>query len=87
MKNTLSILLVVALMALTSATTVKIMEVKPTVPEQVEVRVFNGPMTYKEIQRFIHTRTKDGWVVKSVSTSFYGQQISHQEGIVVMEKY
>jgi hypothetical protein len=84
MKNTFYLLLGIALVILTSATTIKVMTVKPATPKYFIVKEFYG-MGYPEKQtNFIRNMIKKGWILKSQSLAGTS---SYLNGIVVMEKY
>lgn len=84
MKNAFYVLLGIALIILTSATTVRVMTVKPATPKYFVVKEFMYA-DYNDVQaKYIEKMIKKGWVLKSQSLAgtkdiFYG--------IVVMEKY
>jgi hypothetical protein len=74
----------IALIILTSATTVSVMTVKPATPKYVVVKEFTNA-NYDDVQaKYIRKMIKKGWVLKSQSLA--GIQYTFY-GIVVMEKY
>jgi hypothetical protein len=84
MKKSFYFILGIALVILTSATTVSVMTVKPATPKYFIVKSFEGE-SYSEIQAdYIREMMKKGWILKSQSLS--GRQYT-LNGIVVMEKY
>ena len=84
MKNAFYFMLGIALIILTSATTVSVMTVKPATPKYFVVKEFTDA-DYKDVQaKYIRKMIKKGWVLKSQSLA--GKQYTFY-GIVVMEKY
>ena len=74
----------IALVILTSATTVSVMTVKPATPKYFIVKEFNDA-DFGDVQaEYIEKMIKKGWILKSQSLG--GKQY-HIYGIVVMEKY
>lgn len=84
MKNTFYFILGIALVILTSATTVRVITVKPATPKYFVVKEFTNA-DFGDVQaEYIEKMIKKGWILKSQSLAgtkhtFYG--------IVVMEKY
>jgi hypothetical protein len=84
MKNAFYFTLGIALIVLTSATTVSVMTVKPATPKYFVVKEFTDA-DYNDVQaKYIRKMIKKGWVLKSQSLA--GKQHTIY-GIVVMEKY
>lgn len=71
----------IALVILTSATTVSVITVKPATPKYFVVKEFTD---IAEQAKYIEKMIKKGWVLKSQSLA--GRQYTIH-GIVVMEKY
>jgi hypothetical protein len=84
MKQAFYFILGIALVILTSVTTVSVMTVKPATPKQFIVKVFNADNYPENQAMFIQDMMKKGWILKSQSLA--GKQ-SLLYGIVVMEKY
>jgi hypothetical protein len=84
MKNVFYFLLGIALIVLTSATTVSVMTVKPATPKSVMTCVGDINHCSKQIRLYIQR----GYVVKFISQS-QGQYSGYDETrcLVVMEKY
>lgn len=74
----------IALVILTSATTVSVITVKPTTPKYFIVKEFRDADYGDEQAKYIQKMIKKGWLLKSQSLA--GKQYSIY-GIVVMEKY
>jgi hypothetical protein len=85
MKQAFYFILGIALVVLTSATTISVMTVKPATPKYFIVKSFDME-SYSENQQeeYIREMMKKGWILKSQSLA--GTQYS-THGIVVMEKY
>jgi hypothetical protein len=81
MKKAFYFMLGIALIILTSATTVSVMTVKPATPKHFIVKHFYE--TEKQ-SSFIGNMMKKGWILKSQSLAGGDSYIY---GIVVMEKY
>jgi hypothetical protein len=78
MKNAFYFTLGIALIVLTSATTVSVMTVKPAKPKSVSV----GVLRSKEVKDFTYQYVKKGFQIKTITASNdYGVIV------VVMEKY
>jgi spore coat protein CotF len=85
MKNLFIAIAAILIMAITSATTVQIMTVRPAQPKQVLVQSFRSMMGMeREMTDYISKKTKEGWIVKSVTMM---DDESWSKGIVVLEKY
>lgn len=84
MKNAFYFMLGIALVILTSATTVSVMTVKPTTPKYFVVKEFTDADYNDEQAKYIEKMIKKGWILKSQSLA--GKQYTIY-GIVVMEKY
>jgi hypothetical protein len=84
MKNVFYTMLGIALIVLTSATTISVMTVKPAVPKYFIVMTFDGNSYVDSQAKFIRKKMREGWVLKSQSLA--GTQYT-LHGIVVMEKY
>ena len=84
MKQAFYFILGIALVILTSVTTVSVMTVKPATPKQFIVQVFNADNHPENQAMFIKDMMKKGWILKSQSLT--GKQ-NLLYGIVVMEKY
>ena len=84
MKQTFYFMLGIALVILTSATTVSVMTVKPATPKYVVVKQFYEDVNTNRQEKFIRNMLSKGWILKSQSLA--GKQYS-LHGIVVMEKY
>lgn len=81
MKNVFYLILGIALVVLTSATTVSVMTVKPQKPKATIV--LDTDIGESDIRKQIYRYIKEGYIVKSIAgTSQYGGA-----WIVVMEKY
>jgi hypothetical protein len=78
MKNAFYVLLGIALIVLTSATTVSVMTVKPAKPKSVIVRITRYG---NDTNGFIYTYVKQGYIVKSSDGDGSGNWL------VIMEKY
>lgn len=74
----------IALIILTSATTVSVMTVKPATPKYFVVKEFTNADYNDEQAKYIKKMIKKGWILKSQSLG--GKQYAVY-GIVVMEKY
>jgi hypothetical protein len=74
----------IALVILTSATTVSVMTVKPATPKYFVVKEFIDADYRCEQAEYIQKMIKKGWVLKSQSLAGKKHTIY---GIVVMEKY
>lgn len=84
MKNAFYFMLGIALVILTSATTVSVMTVKPATPKYFVVKEFRDADYGDEQSEYIEKMIKKGWILKSQSLG--GKQYTIY-GIVVMEKY
>ena len=84
MKNVFYFMLGIALIVLTSATTVSVMTVKPATPKYFIVKNFYEYNNTEKQADFIRSMSVKGWILKSQSLAV-NQHIIH--GIVVMEKY
>lgn len=81
MKNVFYLILGIALVILTSATTVSVMTVKPAKPKATIV--LDSNLGQSNIKELIYHYIKEGYIVKSIAgTPHYGHY-----WIVVMEKY
>jgi hypothetical protein len=85
MKNIFYILLGVALVILTSATTVSVMTVKPAQPKVFIVKSFTYETNSGNVHRYIKYQMKKGWILKEVEGANDGEFAS--TWVVVMEKY
>lgn len=86
MKNVFYFLLGIALIVLTSATTVSVMTVKPETPKQTIVEVFEDEYLINSVGSFIKEKQKKGWILKQVF-GISGETKYRTNWIVVMEKY
>jgi hypothetical protein len=84
MKNVFYVLLGIALVILTSATTVRVITVKPATPKYFVVKEFTDADIGDVQAEYIKKMIKKGWILKSQSLA--GKQYTIY-GIVVMEKY
>lgn len=85
MKNLFYFIAGVFFITLISVTTVSVMTVKPAVPKSTIVKSFRTMYRMEDdIEEYINTMVKDGYVVKSVAMMNDG---SRSNGIVVVEKY
>lgn len=85
MKNLFYFIAGVFFITLISATTVSVMTVKPAVPKSIIVKSFRTMYGMEaDIEEYINTMVKNGYVVKSVAMMNDG---SRSNGIVVVEKY
>lgn len=84
MKNVFYFMLGIALVILTSATTVSVMTVKPATPKYFIVKSFYEYHSSERQADFIIKMSKKGWVLKSQSLAV---NLNVLHGIVVMEKY
>jgi len=78
MKNTFYVLLGIALIVLTSATTVSVMTVKPAKPKSVIVKITRYA---EDTNKFIYTYVKQGYTIKSSDGDGDGNWL------IIMEKY
>lgn len=85
MKQAFYFILGIALVILTSATTVSVMTVKPVQPKLFMVKTFVYKSDSKEIGIFIKEQMKKGWILKEVEGANDGQYKS--TWVVVLEKY
>ena len=85
MKQAFYFILGIALVILTSATTVSVMTVKPAQPKLFMVKTFIYKQDSKEIGIFIKEQMKKGWILKEVEGANDGQYAS--TWVVVVEKY
>lgn len=83
MKQAFYFILGIALVVLTSATTISVMTVKPATPKYFIVKSFSNENYCKPQADYIREMMKKGWILKSQSLA--GR--SYLCGIVVMEKY
>ena len=83
MKNLFYVLLGIALIVLTSATTVSVMTVKPAVPKSIFTCEFYD---YSQAKSAILKYSKSGYVLKSMVTNG-SEYTSYYHGFIVMEKY
>ena len=84
MKNAFYFMLGIALIILTSATTVSVMTVKPATPKYFVVKEFMDADFSDEQAKYIEKMIKKGWILKS---QLLGCKQYTVYGIVVMEKY
>jgi hypothetical protein len=84
MKQAFYFVLGIALVILTSATTVSVMTVKPSISKSFTVKEFNDKTYCTEQAEYIREMMRKGWILKSQSLA--GRNYSLY-GIVVMEKY
>lgn len=85
MKNAFYVLLGIALIILTSATTVSVMTVKPAKPKYFICKFFNNQSDAEEVNNFVKTQMKKGWVLKEIEGANDTKTFS--TWIVIMEKY
>jgi hypothetical protein len=85
MKNIFYILLGVALIVLTSVTTVSVMTVKPAQSKFFIVKSFTYETNSSAVARYINEQMKKGWILKEVEGANDGEFAS--TWVVVMEKY
>lgn len=85
MKNVFYFILGIAVVILTSATTVSVMTVKPQPPRIYMVKNFNGLWDSNKVATYINQQMKEGWELKEVEGANQGQYDS--SWIVVMQKY
>lgn len=85
MKKAFYFILGIALVILTSATTVSVMTVRPEKPKLTMVEHFKNQTDAKEVSEYIHNMIKSGWQLKEFHGANDGQY--HSTWIVVMEKY
>jgi hypothetical protein len=83
MKKVFYILLGIALIVLTSATSVSVMTVKPALPKSIFTYEFNN---YSDAEIAIKKYSKSGYVLKSIVTNG-SQYTSYYQGFLVMERY
>lgn len=88
LSNVMSFMLgmiVAVLLAAGTSNMYEMVSTKPEVPKQVLVQSFRS-MGYMEdeVKKFIDAKTKEGWIVKSVSMM---EDEDRSKGIVVLEKY
>lgn len=85
MKNLLLFFLGIIFVFLISATTQKLMEVKPTLPKSTIVKHFRDVSSVSfDIEKYVKHQVKKGYIVKSISMT---NTDSYSYGIIVMEKY
>jgi hypothetical protein len=85
MKKAFYLILGIALVVLTSATTVNIMTVKPAPPKLYMVKTFTKEYSCENVGNYISQQMKKGWILKEVEGANDGQ--SYSTWVVVMEKY
>lgn len=85
MKKAFYFMLGIALVILTSATTVSVMTVKPAKPKSTLVKSFWSEGDSENVAEYIKNQIKSGYILKSVEGANDGQYMS--TWIVVMEKY
>jgi hypothetical protein len=85
MKKAFYFILGIALVILTSATTVSIMTVKPAPPKQYIIQDFYYQDDCKNVSNFISQQMKKGWILKEVEGTNDGKYAS--TWVVIMEKY
>ena len=85
MKNTIYFMLGIALVILTSATTVSVMTVKPEKPKLTLIKSFWLESDSEQVAKYIKNQVKNGYILKSVEGANDGQ--SYSTWIVIMEKY
>lgn len=85
MKKAFYFILGIALVILTSATTVSVMTVKPQPPRMYMVKNFNGVWSSEKVGTYINQQMKEGWELKEVEGANQGEYDS--TWIVVMVKY
>jgi len=83
MKNVFYTLLGIALIVLTSATTVSVMTVKPAVPKSIFTCQFND---YQQAKSSIERYSESGYILKSIVTNG-SEYTSYYHGFLVMERY
>jgi|694.fasta_scaffold27763_6 hypothetical protein len=85
MKQAFYFILGIALVVLTSATTVSVMTVKPAQPKQFMVKNFINESDCEQVGIYIKQQMKKGWILKEVEGANNGEFAS--TWVVVMEKY
>jgi hypothetical protein len=85
MKQIFYFILGIALVVLTSATTVSVMTVRPAQPKQFMVKNFIHETDCEQVGIYIKQQMKKGWILKEVEGANDGQYAS--TWVVVMEKY
>lgn len=85
MKNAFYVLLGITLIILTSATTVSVMTVKPAKPKYFICKFFKNQSDAEEVNDFVKTQMKKGWVLKEIEGANDSKTFS--TWIVIMEKY
>lgn len=70
---------------LTAAGTASIMTVKPATPKTFCTKYFSSEIDAKYVEKYIHAKMKQGWILKAVEGANYGE--TRSTWIVVMEKY
>ena len=85
MKKAFYFILGIALVILTSATTVSVMTVKPAQPKQFMVKNFISELDCEQVGIYIKQQMKKGWILKEVEGANHGNYAS--TWVVVMEKY
>lgn len=79
-NNILTFLLGIFVAISFAATTTDLLTVKPATPRYYEVETFYGLDSTKDCAKYIKSRLKKGWILKSAISSRY-------DWVVVMEKY
>jgi hypothetical protein len=85
MKQIFYFILGIALVILTSTTTVSVMTVKPAPPKLFTVKSFGYESDSDNVASYIKDQIKKGWILKEVEGANDGQFAS--TWVVVMEKY
>lgn len=85
MKKAFYFILGIALVILTSATTVSVMTVKPAPPKQYMIKNFTNEPDCQNVGNYISQQMKKGWILKEVEGANDGKYES--TWVVVMEKY
>lgn len=85
MKQLMNVILGLLLVMLISATTVKIMTVKPAKPRYTQIKYFCNEYNAENIAYYIEIKIAKGWILKEVEAANDSQSLS--TWIVVMEKY
>lgn len=65
------------------ATTTDVLTVKPAMPKSIVHQEFDS---YSDLNKIVASKTKDGYIVKSIVTNS-SSYTSHYNGFIVMEKY
>jgi hypothetical protein len=85
MKNITTIFLGILMVVLLSATTVKIMTVKPAKPRYMQVKYFTNEYDAENVADYISYKLSNGWILKEVEAA--NDNKYNSTWIVVVEKY